>query len=275
MSRERRIPRARDDYYSRHPLRVCEALERADLDFNGYALVSFFVDRIDAKILSGGTNEVALTLEALAETITWPLGREALRQKLHELRRAGWIDFDDLKQGQRRPWVFRLGRAAIDGESEPIHDRPRADLQAETPVELEVSSNESQSDPAANPHGERDSVRPRPPTDERPRAELSRAEREAAPNGDSVDGEGTQVETHDDRLIAAIAESRHRDDALAELHSKIDRARLAAERNGEPPVRVERADGGLLVWTPEEPFEGEQGIVADAQALVDAGIAEW
>jgi len=35
-----------------------------------------------------------------------------------------------------------------------------------------------------------------------------------------------------------------------------------AERNGRPPVGVERA-------------EGEAGVLADVQALVDAGLADW
>lgn len=38
--------------------------------------------------------------------------------------------------------------------------------------------------------------------------------------------------------------------------------------------RVKQARDGSLIWT-GEPQEGAEGILADAEALVDAGIARW
>lgn len=49
-------------------------------------------------------------------------------------------------------------------------------------------------------------------------------------------------------------------------------AQLASERNGNSPTVTVDEDG--LVWR-NEPTAGEAGILADAQALVDAGLAEW
>lgn len=38
--------------------------------------------------------------------------------------------------------------------------------------------------------------------------------------------------------------------------------------------RVRQARDGSLIWT-GEPQEGAEGVLADAEALVDAGIAAW
>lgn len=38
--------------------------------------------------------------------------------------------------------------------------------------------------------------------------------------------------------------------------------------------RVRRLRDGSLRWS-GEPQEGAEGVLADAQALVDAGVAEW
>jgi hypothetical protein len=70
---------------------------------------------------------------------------------------------------------------------------------------------------------------------------------------DHVEGETTTAAETDpaitDRLIAALAKR-------------------------EPPVRVEQADDGSLVWSGEQQ-DGEQGLFDDFQALVDAGLGEW
>ncbi len=50
--------------------------------------------------------------------------------------------------------------------------------------------------------------------------------------------------------------------------------RLERECNEGPPVHVEQADDGSLVWSGEAP-EGEQGLLDDLQALVDARFGEW
>lgn len=49
---------------------------------------------------------------------------------------------------------------------------------------------------------------------------------------------------------------------------------IAAVAKREPPVRVEQADDGTLVWS-GDPLEDETGVVNDLQAFADAGLGEW
>jgi hypothetical protein len=48
---------------------------------------------------------------------------------------------------------------------------------------------------------------------------------------------------------------------------------LAALEFGTPSVATLSASASL--WSRDEAEEGEEGILADAQALVDAGLATW
>lgn len=48
---------------------------------------------------------------------------------------------------------------------------------------------------------------------------------------------------------------------------------LQLAREAERP-KVRRLPDGSLAWS-GAPQEGAEGLLADAQALVDAGIAEW
>lgn len=145
------------------------ALERGDLDFYGYAIVAFFVDKLAGPNSDG---EVAYTLNQLADALKWPLTREWLRDRLHRLRTAGWIDFDDIVPGQRRPWVFRLGRAAIDGEEEVRNalasasppTGPSSDLQVREAPDLEVTSNRASAAVPRNPLVDGGSAPMRPPS---------------------------------------------------------------------------------------------------------------
>lgn len=58
--------------------------------------------------------------------------------------------------------------------------------------------------------------------------------------------------------------------ALGELGPDFE-LKLASERE-RPRARVLR--DGALVWS-GAPQEGEEGVLADLQALVDAGVGEW
>jgi phage terminase large subunit-like protein len=76
---------------------------------------------------------------------------------------------------------------------------------------------------------------------------------------DHVVGKTTADETErgaTDRLLAKVAD--------------LDRCK----RSDDPPVNVEQAADGSLVWS-GEPQEAEAGVLADCQALVDAGLGEW
>ena len=145
MNRER-VSRAQHDLFTRHSTRIVRALERGDLDFYSYALVAFFVDKLERP---GSDDDVSYTLDQLSQAIGWPRTREWLRDRLHHLRDLGWIDFDDIVPGQQRPWVFRLSGAAIDGEecmrnalsSTSPPTGPPSNLQAREATDLEVTSN--------------------------------------------------------------------------------------------------------------------------------------
>lgn len=167
MSRER-LARAESDLFSRHPLRIIRALKTGELDPHGYLLLKFLVDEIGAP---GRSGETIVTLEELARLIGWPHSLEWLRQKLHWLRDAGWIDFDEPRRTRHAAWTFRLKGAAIDGETQ----EPPTVLQLQTPSQLEVTSNSSPDEISAIPQPERVSETSEPPTASVPRE--SREER--------------------------------------------------------------------------------------------------
>jgi hypothetical protein len=112
VSRER-VARAQKDLFSRHSERIARALELGTIDYDTYAVLSFLIDKID---LPGRNGELLCTLEEFARRIAWPHTIEPLRRRLHGLRDAGAIDFDDPRRGPGAPWVFRLSGAAVDGE---------------------------------------------------------------------------------------------------------------------------------------------------------------
>lgn len=244
MSRKN-LPRAEDDLYARHPVRIVRALRTGELDPHGYLILKLFVDELEAPGSHNG--EAIYTLEELGRLIGWPLTLERLRQKLHELRRDRWIMFPDLQPGQRRPWIFCLDRAAIDGDLQATSKSP-------PPLDLEVTSNSAHAEEAANPQPERPSEEIRPPTASVPRAERSGAETE------NLSSKGRKEKDVGKTTAAAT------DPAITD--------RLIALVRGEPPVQVEQAHDGSLAWS-AEPVDGEQGVLADVQALVDAGLAEW
>jgi hypothetical protein len=150
VSRDRRIERARE-HFSRHPYRLLDAFERGDLDFHEWGLVSFFVAKIERARLTGEP-EVAYTLAGLAEALRWErvAGGEQLRRVLHDLRDDAWIEFDDPRRGPKAPWVFRLGRAAIDGESGEFPPS----LHSEDPSPVEIDSTAAWPPVPVTPHPE-------------------------------------------------------------------------------------------------------------------------
>jgi hypothetical protein len=200
-----------------------QALRVGELDYHGYAVLSFLVDVID---LPGHGSEAIYTLEGLAAELGWPHTTRWLGNKLHELRREGWIDFDGPRRGPEAPWVFRLSGAAIDAE----RDEFRMSFEAETPSQFEIDSNRRPAEQAVNPHPDGVSDAP-----ELRSAEARRAE---------------QSETFSEEKL---------DHVLGETTAR---------------VSVERAEDGSLLWN-GEPQEGEQGLLDDCQAFVNAGVAGW
>jgi hypothetical protein len=225
VSRSRRIPLAREDFYTRHPHRLQAAHKRGDLDFYEAGILSFLVDEIDL----GRTGDVSYTLSGLVEALAWPLTPESLRLKLHRLRAEGWIDFDDVTPGQRRPWTFRLARAAIDGETS---SEPPNDLQTETPSDLEVTSKEPMLEEAETPLTESDSSTTRPPSAPTPRAEPSRAEprEDHSPKDDHLLGKTTDTpDVESDPFLDAFEAVNGRG-PVDDVHEAIEHAQRAQSR---------------------------------------------
>jgi hypothetical protein len=165
----KKLPLAENDLYARHPLRIIRALKTGELEPLGYLILKFLVDEIEAP---GRGAEAIYTLEELGRLIGWSRSDEWLRQKLHALKDAHWIDFDEPRSGPNAAWIFRLKRAAIDGEG----TGSPTNLQLQTPSELEINSNSAETEAPSNlqPEGVSDPIES--PT--RPSLEKSRAESE-------------------------------------------------------------------------------------------------
>jgi hypothetical protein len=259
-----------------HPHRLHSAHRRGDLDFYDVGIVSFFIDEIATPLCP--EQEVSYTLAALSDAMGWPLGPEALRQRLHRLRR--WIEFD-VGPGQRRPWTFRLTGAAIDADLQPTSNET-------PPSRLEVTSNDPDDEEAAMPLPEHDSDPARLPTARAPREELSRDERTPAVKDDQLLGKTTASESEEpeatrrsspeesDRFLEKVEATNGRRDP-DDLHATIERARSRQPESLDSIVQRARAGQQVdvdSVW-PGPAVEGEEGVLADAQALVDAGLAGW
>jgi hypothetical protein len=132
-----RLPRAEKDLWSRHSERIVRTLELRGLDFLSYGVLSFLVDKIE---LPGRNGEVLYTLEELARALAWPHKPEALRRRLHGMRDAGWITFEDPRRGPEAPWIFRLSGAAIDGE----RDESLVSFLPERPIREETVSSRAE-----------------------------------------------------------------------------------------------------------------------------------
>jgi hypothetical protein len=230
VSRER-LPRAEKDLWSRHSERIARALELRQLDFLSYGALSFLVDKI---ALPGRNGEALYTLKELARTLCWPLEIDALRRRLHGLRDADWITFEDPRRGPEAPWIFRLTGAEVDAERDESQMSFDSSFLAGRPVREETISAQGESVGPSSPQPERV---PKPSEfPRRARVEQSREETESKP-------------LSEEELDHVLGKTTAR-------------------------VRVEQAEDGSLVWD-GEPQKGEQGLLDDCQALVDAELATW
>ena len=109
----RKRPAPAEENFARHSSRVLKALKTGEIDAADYLILKVLTDEIEPP---GSGGEVLHTLANLAELLEWSLSRDWLRKKLHALRDTHWIDFDEPRRGRDAAWIFRLGRAAIDGE---------------------------------------------------------------------------------------------------------------------------------------------------------------
>jgi hypothetical protein len=94
----------------------------------------------------------------------------------------------------------------------------------------------------------------------------SNAERDFEPSTALLDRVATVAESpttsvpRDETRAKNVLEGKNYDHVLGKTTSE--------------PIRVEQAEDGSLVWN-GEPRDGEEGVLADCQALVDAGLAKW
>lgn len=255
--------RSSGERFVRYPRRFHDALRRADINPRQFLLGCFLAGEVDFE-----TGEVALTLGALGDGLGWEWSEDTLLRDLKALRPA-WVDFET-KQGQRSPYLFRLTGLAVG-----IGAELPADFRRETPSGAEVTSELRKSGPPAKSQPERDPARSEPPPSGSPKKRRDETRRESlSEERDPLLGETTAPERDfdDDAFLALVREVGG---ARNGVHAAAEQARLAFEgRNGTDPVRVEGGDDGSLLWS-EPPREGEEGLLADAQALADAGLARW
>jgi hypothetical protein len=256
------------DLFTPIPRRFHDALRRGDVNARQFLLGCYIAGEVDFR-----TGEVALTLDAVIGGVGWEWSEDTLLRDLKALRTV-WIDFET-RQGQRRPYVFRLTGLARASEADRTHD-----FRTETLSRAEVTSPVRKSERPANPQPERSRVRSQPPLSESPkkRRDEKRQETFSEEDNDPDVAEGTTSPEREplkttERMLETL---RAIDSESPGVGAEIERARAAAElSNRTPGVRVEVADDGSLEWWPPEPEEGEAAFLAECQALVDAGLAEW
>lgn len=255
MSREK-LRRAEKDFYARHPERIARALELRGLDFLSYGVLSFLVDKID---LPGRSGEALYTLEELARALCWPLKTEPLRRRLHGLRDAGWIEFENPRRGPEAPWIFRLSGAEVDAERDESLVSFDPSFLPVRALREETISTQAQDAGGENPQPKRASEDDEFPP--RARVEQSRAE--------------TEIEnrcSEETKLDHVVVKTTRPEPDFPELLDQLEPNPF--HQNGDLTVRVEQADDGSLVWS-GEPLDGEGGVLTDLQALADAGQGEW
>jgi hypothetical protein len=225
------------------PRRFYAAHQRGDLNGRQFLLGCYLAGAIDFR-----TGEVALTTRALEDGIGWEWSRDTLLRDLKKLR-ADWIDFET-KQGQRERHVFRLTGLRVGDDEGSLPP----DFRTANPSPAEVTSDVRKLEQDATPQPEGD-----PDPSQSPQCGSPKKRREEKRRKNVLEGE-----TYDQAQGKGTAKELSGDGFLEVLQSL----------NGGPPVHVVAGDDGKLEWS-QPPREGEAGVVADFQGLVDAGIASW
>jgi len=178
-----------------------------------------------------------------------------IRRALRRLRTASWIDFPEPDERQRTPWPITLTGLAREAQTKGTAAPTAAPRLRHVP---QSSAAEVEPEEDAESLQERDSAAsPLRPSRAR--------ENETKRNGVNPRSE--------EKLDHVLGETTATDPGVTDwLLAKIDRP--DHQRDEAAPVHVEQADDGSLVWGGEAQ-EGEAGVLADCQALVDAGLGEW
>jgi hypothetical protein len=186
-----------------------------------------------------------LSLAQIATGLRWEWGEDTLLRELKALRPA-WITFES-KQGQRGPYLIRLMGLKVLREGDEL---PLSELGPKPPTS------------ARPPHDLR-KIAPQEP----PHVEVGEAVERGSQSGEQPPQEPPQTSV-DSPLNSYLYEGSE-----VEASSEVNLDHVVGKTTVEL-VSVEQADDGSLVWSGEQQ-EGEQGLLDDFQALVDAGLGEW
>jgi hypothetical protein len=257
--------------FARIPARWTERLIRSEISFDHYGVMTFIVSKADYRTRQA----VFPSLKAMQDEMCWWRTGRHLRDVLRELRdEFGEIAFEK-SQGSKDPYVFTIvpgdyfgrdleqeGAAVLESGSDLEREGPN--LEQTPPSSFQVAGGRSKSGRVANAHQQTDSdganIAPVPSESPSTSTALRRE--------DQLLGEGTREERNrenerenemekTDRLLSLLPSQIRR-------REEIQRAVAADERESWP----------VMVW-PGPPTAGEEGVLADCDALVDAGLAEW
>jgi hypothetical protein len=211
----------------------------------------------EARNTSGGVAPIELsTVARLCDVST-----ETIRRALHDLREWGWLDFQAGDGGDPAWRLWLTGLSIESGSPRPLHD-----LSTETPPPTWRALSTDASDlTGANPRDERESA---------PSASPQR-DRSKSPKRDETRPQETKTKNprSEEKLDHVVVETTATDPGVTDrLVAKIERPEQ--QRNEAAPVDVEQAGDGSIVWS-REAQEGEAGVLADCDALVNAGLGEW
>jgi DNA-binding MarR family transcriptional regulator len=243
-------------FFAPVPLDFDQAFKNGDLTSGAY-LVGCHLAAESYRSKHTDDGVVTLHVSALAELCE--VSPSTIRRALHALERKGWIRFA-VRERQQGPWRIRLTGLAKPDEERACVTPASPDPPLVTQAPASPPATEESAIQRPKPDSPPSSLRPsRARIDETRRDQKSlKANPRSEEKLDHVVGETTATGSDPgvtDRLLAKVED--------------LDRRK----RNGRP-VSVEQADDASLVWSGEAQ-EGEAGVLADCQALVDAGLGEW
>jgi hypothetical protein len=199
------------DFFTMIPRRFIDARKADDIDGVDLLIgVHVATDCFDALNISDGV--AAVRIANLAELCE--RSEQNIRVRLHELRKKGWLDFEQPAPGQRAAWrIWLVGLAHEGTDSTPApqtNNRPTT----KTPLPVLSSSSTSSSlELGANRQGESDGTSPQAQQadfeqqDIRDETKRDEYERKAASSED-LDHLGVETTAAGDDLLDAIERAR-------------------------------------------------------------------
>jgi hypothetical protein len=211
------------DFFVAVPLRFVYAHDADEIDWMHF-VIGVHVAAQCFEVRNTSDSVAAIRLSTLAE-LCGNVTDQTIRNKLHDLKPA-WIDFD-VRQGQRSAWRIRLTGLAQETETTtPLPSDFKPTSNETTPFVLKLTSNDSEPDDVAIPHGERARTSTRLQNsdsevlDKRNETKRNEDERKASTRG-NLDHLGVETTVAGDDLADAL-----------------ERARLFDERFPPPPRRA-------------------------------------